>query len=41
MLDKEATTLQLQTAIAEGMYIYSIINDTGALLKTDKLVIIH
>ncbi len=41
MLDKEATTLQLQTALAEGMYIYSIINDTGALLKTDKLVIIH
>ena len=41
VLDKEATSLQLQTSLAEGMYIYTIINDIGTVLKTDKLVIIQ
>lgn len=40
-LNKEATRLDLQTNLAEGIYIYSIINEQGRVLKTDKLVIIH
>lgn len=40
-LDKEKNILQLQTSLAEGIYIYSIVTEQGRVLKTDKLVIIH
>jgi hypothetical protein len=40
-LDKERTSLQIHANLAEGIYIYSIVNENGRVLKTDKLVIIH
>jgi len=40
-LSKEQSALQLQAKLAEGIYIYSIMDDAGAVLKTGKLVIIQ
>ncbi|MGV2481107.1 UNVERIFIED_CONTAM: T9SS type A sorting domain-containing protein, partial [Salmonella enterica subsp. enterica serovar Weltevreden] len=40
-LSKDANRTDLQTKLAEGIYIYSIITEQGRVLKTDKLVIIQ
>jgi len=40
-LSKEQSALQLQANLAEGIYIYSVLDDAGSVLKTGKLVIIH
>ena len=40
-LSKEQSSLQLQANLAEGIYIYSIMDEAGAVLKTGKLVIIQ
>ena len=41
VLSKDANRTDLQTNLAEGIYIYSIITERGRVLKTDKLVIIQ
>ena len=40
-LSKDANRTDLQTKLAEGIYLYSIITEQGRVLKTDKLVIIQ
>ena len=41
VLNKNAGSINLQTQLAEGMYLYSITDDAGRLLKTDKIVVIE